>query len=70
MREDSLKAHIKFLEGLDIAGVSQHSLLFSKAEPEPVAQEEEVPRYAAVFFYSSQVESRMAHCNFVPILEK
>lgn len=41
MMEDSLKAHIKFLEGLDIAGVSQHSLLFSKAEPEPVAQEEE-----------------------------
>lgn len=30
-REESLGAHVEFLETLNIAGVSQHSLLFSKA---------------------------------------
>lgn len=31
--EESLRAHVEFLETLNIAGVSQHSLLFSKAAP-------------------------------------
>ncbi|KAL7158007.1 hypothetical protein ABFS83_02G114200 [Erythranthe nasuta] len=31
--EPSLKAHVEFLQTLNIAGVSQHSLLFSKAAP-------------------------------------
>ncbi|XP_071931888.1 protein CHROMATIN REMODELING 24-like isoform X1 [Coffea arabica] len=60
MMEDSLKAHIKFLEGLDIAGVSQHSLLFSKAEPEPVAQEEEVPRVRGATFRANS-SSRLSN---------
>ncbi|KAF5960680.1 hypothetical protein HYC85_001889 [Camellia sinensis] len=38
---ESLKAHIKFLETQGIAGVSHHSLLFSKTAPVPVVQEEE-----------------------------
>ncbi|KAH6824584.1 chromatin remodeling 24 [Perilla frutescens var. hirtella] len=37
--EESLRAHVEFLETLNIAGVSQHSLLFSKAAP---AQEVEI----------------------------
>lgn len=38
---ESLKTHIKFLETQGIAGVSHHSLLFSKTAPVPVVQEEE-----------------------------
>ncbi|CAK9167906.1 unnamed protein product [Ilex paraguariensis] len=38
---ESLKGHIDFLETLGIAGVSHHSLLFSKTAPVPVAQEDE-----------------------------
>lgn len=38
-REESIRAHVEFLETLNIAGVSQHSLLFSKAAP---AQEVEI----------------------------
>lgn len=37
-----LKAHVRFLETQGIAGVSQHSLLFSKTEPVPKVQEDEV----------------------------
>ncbi|KAI8526631.1 hypothetical protein RHMOL_Rhmol12G0010800 [Rhododendron molle] len=40
MSED-LKAHMKFLETKGIAGVSHHSLLFSKTETVPVVQDEE-----------------------------
>ncbi|KAF5208145.1 Chromatin remodeling [Thalictrum thalictroides] len=36
---DSLKEHIAFLKSHGIAGVSHHSLLFSKTEPAPVLQE-------------------------------
>ncbi|XP_057961339.1 protein CHROMATIN REMODELING 24 [Malania oleifera] len=36
-----LTAHIKFLETLGIAGVSHHSLLFSKAAAAPISREEE-----------------------------
>ncbi|GLT25101.1 hypothetical protein SLA2020_002530 [Shorea laevis] len=39
--DESLEAHIKFLETLGIGGVSNHGLLFSKAAPVPVAQEED-----------------------------
>uniref|UniRef100_A0A2P2IXE2 Protein CHROMATIN REMODELING 24 n=1 Tax=Rhizophora mucronata TaxID=61149 RepID=A0A2P2IXE2_RHIMU len=38
---DSLEAHIRFLETKGIAGVSHHSLLFSKEAPVQVVQEEE-----------------------------
>ncbi|KAL3829771.1 hypothetical protein ACJIZ3_018573 [Penstemon smallii] len=43
--EESLRAHVEFLETLHIAGVSQHSLLFSKAAPvQTIDIEEEVGR--------------------------
>ncbi|KAF3440622.1 hypothetical protein FNV43_RR18906 [Rhamnella rubrinervis] len=42
--EESLKAHIKFLESQGIAGVSHHSLLFSKAAPVHVQDDVEVIR--------------------------
>ncbi|GAB2277298.1 hypothetical protein Dimus_012006 [Dionaea muscipula] len=38
---DSLKAHIEFLESLGTAGVSHHSLLYSKTETVPDIPEEE-----------------------------
>ncbi|CAI9277828.1 unnamed protein product [Lactuca saligna] len=40
----SLKDHTKFLESLGIAGISNHSLLFSKTAPVPVVQDEELTR--------------------------
>ncbi|KAK6140403.1 hypothetical protein DH2020_025860 [Rehmannia glutinosa] len=44
-REESLRAHVEFLETLHIAGVSHHSLLFSKAAPlQAVEIEEEAGR--------------------------
>ncbi|XP_073140593.1 protein CHROMATIN REMODELING 24 isoform X2 [Henckelia pumila] len=50
--EKSLKAHVEFLETLNIAGVSQHSLLFSKTAPvQEVEVEEEVGRLKASTFY-------------------
>ncbi|KAK4372081.1 hypothetical protein RND71_007465 [Anisodus tanguticus] len=39
--EDDLKAHVKFLEKLGIAGVSSHSLLFSKTAPVTAVQDED-----------------------------
>ncbi|KAG8391158.1 hypothetical protein BUALT_Bualt01G0158700 [Buddleja alternifolia] len=42
--EESLKAHVEFLETLNIAGVSQHSLLFSKAAPLQAVEIEEDER--------------------------
>ncbi|KAE8735818.1 hypothetical protein F3Y22_tig00000329pilonHSYRG00085 [Hibiscus syriacus] len=41
MKDESLENHIKFLETLGIAGVSHHSLLFSKAAPVQVVEEED-----------------------------
>lgn len=43
-RDPSFKAHTKFLESLGIAGISHHSLLFSKTAPVQVVQEEELER--------------------------
>ncbi|PWA61087.1 SNF2-related, N-terminal domain-containing protein [Artemisia annua] len=42
--DSSLKDHTKFLESLGIAGISNHSLLFSKTAPVPVVDEEELTR--------------------------
>ncbi|CAI9278890.1 unnamed protein product [Lactuca saligna] len=44
-RDSSLEAHIKFLESLCIAGISHHSLLFSKIAPVPVMQHFELRSY-------------------------
>ncbi|KAK4772718.1 hypothetical protein SAY86_014493 [Trapa natans] len=38
--DDNLKTHIEFLETLGIAGVSHHSLLYSKTTPVQVTEEE------------------------------
>ncbi|KAK9068214.1 hypothetical protein SSX86_012325 [Deinandra increscens subsp. villosa] len=42
--DPSLKAHTKFLESLGIAGISQHSLLFSRTAPVPAVTDEELTR--------------------------
>ncbi|KAJ8769138.1 hypothetical protein K2173_000913 [Erythroxylum novogranatense] len=39
--DKSLEAHIKFLESLGVAGVSHHSLLFSKTAPAQVVPQDE-----------------------------
>lgn len=39
IRDDTLLNHIKFLESHDIAGVSHHSLLFSKTAVVPLVHE-------------------------------
>ncbi|XP_009628104.1 protein CHROMATIN REMODELING 24 isoform X1 [Nicotiana tomentosiformis] len=45
--EGALKAHVKFLETLGIAGVSSHSLLFSKAAPAPAVEDEDEGKIAS-----------------------
>ncbi|KAK1418802.1 hypothetical protein QVD17_27949 [Tagetes erecta] len=42
--DPSLKAHTKFLESLGIAGISNHSLLFSRTAPVPDVTDEELTR--------------------------
>ncbi|KAI3504265.1 hypothetical protein L1887_32812 [Cichorium endivia] len=42
--DSSLKDHTKFLESLGIAGISNHSLLFSKTAPVPDVQDDELTR--------------------------
>lgn len=57
--DESLKTHVKFLESLGIAGVSHHSLLFTKTSPVQVVQEEEeVTRSrGATFLWNSSSRS-------------
>ncbi|KAJ4950878.1 hypothetical protein NE237_027710 [Protea cynaroides] len=62
--DDSLKNHIKFLECQGIAGVSHHSLLFSKTAPSlQRAQEDEEPlrRKKITFVGSSSSRSSIEH---------
>ncbi|KAA8531251.1 hypothetical protein F0562_005960 [Nyssa sinensis] len=60
--EESLKAHIKFLETLGIAGVSHHSLLFSKTAPMPVAEEKtEVRVKGTTFMPAPSSSSSLEH---------
>ncbi|CAL9244776.1 unnamed protein product [Arabidopsis halleri] len=50
--DEKLESHVKFLETLGIAGVSHHSLLFSKTAPIQAIQkdeEEEIRRETALF---------------------
>ncbi|KAG6717084.1 hypothetical protein I3842_04G080000 [Carya illinoinensis] len=57
-----LKAHIGFLETQGIAGVSHHSLLYSKTAPVQVIQEdEEVIRKGPTFVGSSRSSSSHEH---------
>ncbi|XP_024028985.1 protein CHROMATIN REMODELING 24 [Morus notabilis] len=56
--DDDLKAHIEFLESQGIAGVSHHSLLFSKEAPaQDVQGEEEVRRKPAAAFVGALASS-------------
>lgn len=50
-RDESLKSHVKFLETLDIAGVSHHSLLFSKTEPVEAEQVVEEINRSSLLLY-------------------
>ncbi|PSS30202.1 Protein CHROMATIN REMODELING like [Actinidia chinensis var. chinensis] len=66
---ESLKDHMKFLETQGIAGVSHHSLLFSKTAPVPViTEEEEVKRVKGPTFirnsYSTSQHERDADGTF------
>ncbi|CAH1444051.1 unnamed protein product [Lactuca virosa] len=54
----SLKYHTKFFESLGIAGISNHSLLFSKTAPFPVVQDEELTRQSTYVGNSSSYNSR------------
>ncbi|PPD94200.1 hypothetical protein GOBAR_DD08780 [Gossypium barbadense] len=48
--DELLETHIKFLETLGIAGVSHHSLLFSKTAPVQVVEEEDEDIWAVYAF--------------------
>ncbi|CAI9297711.1 unnamed protein product [Lactuca saligna] len=53
----SLKYHTKFFESLGIAGISNHSLLFSKTAPFPFVQDEELTRQSTYVGNSSSYNS-------------
>ncbi|OIW18154.1 hypothetical protein TanjilG_31274 [Lupinus angustifolius] len=56
--DDSLKAHIQFLKSLGIAGVSHHSLLFSKTAPVQAAlEDDEVARIRGAKYVGTSVSS-------------
>ncbi|PIN09400.1 Transcription-coupled repair protein CSB/RAD26 (contains SNF2 family DNA-dependent ATPase domain) [Handroanthus impetiginosus] len=61
--EESLRAHVEFLETLNIAGVSQHSLLFSKAAPiQTIEIEEDVRRSrGSTFMGNASTRSSVEH---------
>nr|GEV07160.1 SNF2-related, N-terminal domain-containing protein [Tanacetum cinerariifolium] len=62
--DSSLKVHTKFLESLGIAGISNHSLLFSKTAPVPVVDEEELTRIRQST-YAGNSYSRTPHEQYV-----
>ncbi|KAJ9556695.1 hypothetical protein OSB04_011309 [Centaurea solstitialis] len=55
-----LKLHTKFLDSLGIAGISHHSLLFSKTAPVPVVSDEELTRIRQSTFVGNS-SSRSSH---------
>ncbi|CAA3030465.1 CHROMATIN REMODELING 24 [Olea europaea subsp. europaea] len=59
--EESVKAHVEFLQTLNIAGVSQHSLLFSKTAPVPDVQIEEEVRRVRGSTFTDNSSSRLSH---------
>ncbi|GAY64932.1 hypothetical protein CUMW_237340 [Citrus unshiu] len=62
--DESLEAHIQFLDTLGIAGVSHHSLLFSKTAPVQVVQEEEeVTRRKGTAFVGNSSSSYLVARN-------
>ncbi|KAI3700873.1 hypothetical protein L2E82_45514 [Cichorium intybus] len=63
--DSSLKDHTKFLESLGIAGISHHSLLFSKTAPVPVVQDDELTRIRQ----SSYVGNSSSHSSREPNMD-
>ncbi|KAH9717308.1 protein CHROMATIN REMODELING 24 [Citrus sinensis] len=62
--DESLEAHIQFLDTLGIAGVSHHSLLFSKtARVQVVQEEEEVTRRKGTAFVGNLSSSYLVARN-------
>ncbi|XP_047330886.1 protein CHROMATIN REMODELING 24 [Impatiens glandulifera] len=61
--DDYLQTHIKFLESQGIAGVSYHSLLFSKTAPTPpaAADDDEVTRIRGSTTYTGRSSSSTEH---------
>ncbi|KAG2410642.1 Protein CHROMATIN REMODELING-like protein [Vigna angularis] len=64
--DDSFKAHIEFLKSKGIAGVSHHSLLFSKAEPQvrDELEDDEVPRNHATRYIGTSRSSSNDHITY------
>ncbi|XP_057807804.1 protein CHROMATIN REMODELING 24 [Salvia miltiorrhiza] len=56
--EESIRAHVEFLETLNIAGVSQHSLLFSKAAPSQEVEILEEPERSRRTTYMGNASTR------------
>lgn len=62
--DESFKSHIEFLETQGIAGVSHHSLLFSKTAPVPVVEEEqEAERIRGASTAGRSSSSSLLECN-------
>ncbi|XP_022031663.2 protein CHROMATIN REMODELING 24-like [Helianthus annuus] len=59
--DSSLEAHTKFLESLGIAGISHHSLLFSKTSPVTVLRDELLTRIRRRSTYPSSSSSCYPH---------
>ncbi|KAH0987969.1 hypothetical protein GBA52_015146 [Prunus armeniaca] len=62
--DESFKSHIEFLETQGIAGVSHHSLLFSKTAPVPVVEEEqEAERIRGASAAGRSSSNSLLECN-------
>ncbi|XP_022632577.1 protein CHROMATIN REMODELING 24 isoform X2 [Vigna radiata var. radiata] len=64
--DDSFKAHIEFLKSQGIAGVSHHSLLFSKTGPQvgDELEDDEVPRNHATRYVGTSRSSSNDHITY------
>ena len=67
-RDETLESHVKFLETLGIAGVSHHSLLFSKTAPIQPIQQDEVEEirwnFSFLLFIKQSRLSSSAHPDY------
>lgn len=60
LRDESLRSHTEFLETLGIAGISHHSLLYSKTAPVQVVDEEMEVRWYFTKYCIHQLLSILA----------
>ncbi|KAK2384897.1 Protein CHROMATIN REMODELING 24 [Trifolium repens] len=63
--DDSFHAHIEFLKSQGIAGISHHSLLFSKTEPVQEAPEHEVSRIHNTQYIGTSSSTSYSHEQIV-----